>query len=503
LAASFSFSKSMPAGLVIHDGEFHYPGGGPEKEWVLRKVRFKAEPDARGRIHLELASEMAGLAQGKIKVRGFVDPTLAHYELEVHLEEVGFPAGSGIPLQELNGNLRLSEKFIRTSGLTGLVHDWKVEWKGEIENWQTEPRVSFEARHKEGKSPFRVALEMDFPSEKISGEWSWVGRSYPFQGRVLREGRKVLLRRLRLPHRYSGEGEIDLESGDYRLGIHRERRRFQVHSNFSRMEFQTEFQLDHASVNRLDWVVLGRARIAPLPKVTGGESPRFKGWIETDYFIMEYEPLEDFRGSFELDSEGIQVIDAQWGGVFHLGGRVLFKGGEPREDLLLRVDGFPLKSILDFGGRPVPSNLTGELEGRLKLRGEPGRPEIQGYFTIKDGTIEKLDFDRALIQFQGFPPYLKLYDSKIFRGRNTLNLVGAIDLGLENIFHGIQIKGPDHLVIWKGISASWKKGESAVQAEKPLGKKVSMGLEVGAGRGNSHGEDPEEGHAVLGPKVRF
>jgi hypothetical protein len=167
------------------------------------------------------------------------------------------------------------------------------------------------------------------------------------------------------------------------------------------------------------------------------------------------------------------------------------------------VDGFPLQNVQELARRPVPADLRGELEGKLKLRGEWQRPEIQGYFTIKDGTIEKLDFDRAMIQFQGFPPYLKLYDSKIFKGRNTLKLTGAIDLTLENFFHGIQIKKPDSLVIWKGMSASWKEGHSAVEAEKPLGKKMTMGLEVGAGAPDSQKQDREETHAILGPKVRF
>jgi hypothetical protein len=64
------------------------------------------------------------------------------------------------------------------------------------------------------------------------------------------------------------------------------------------------------------------------------------------------------------------------------------------------------------------------------------------------------------------------------------------------------VKGPDSLVIWKGVTAFWKEGESAIGAEKSLGRKLSMGLEVGA-TASSKGDDSEETHALLGPKVRF
>jgi len=501
--SAFSLSQLVPVALEIVGGEFHYPWGEGEQELVFHKARFKAKPDLRGQIRLELTSQISGVAEGKINVAGFTDPQFQHYELEVALEEVDFREESGIPLKKVEGNFHVSEQSIRVGGLTSLFHDWDVQWKGQIEDWQGKPEASFEMVHKKGKTPFRFSAQMDFKTEKLKGEWSWVGRNYPFLGSVRLEEGKILFPSLRFPHDYTGNGEINGSDGSYELNFHRDRQRFRVRSNLGRLKFETAFQLDHASFGGLDWVVSGRARIVPMARRSKGEPSRFKGTLQTNYFILEFEPFEDFRGDFELDSEGIQHIEAEWGRVFHLGGRILFKGAKPREDLVLRVDGFPLVSIKDFGGRPLPQNLTGKLEGKLKLRGELKQPEVHGYFTIKDGTIEKLDFDRAIIQFQGFPPYLKLYDSKVFRGRNTLRMLGAIDLALENVFHGIRIKGPDSLVIWRGISASWKEGKSAIEAEKPLGKRVAMGLEVGAGTSDYQGEDREETHAVLGPKVRF
>jgi len=500
--SAFSLPKMVPTNLQIQKGEFHYPWGETGKELVLHNVRFEAKPDLKGRIRLKLASDIGGVGEGRVEIEGWTEPQFNHYELEVRLKEVTFLAESGIPLRKMHGQFRLTEKLIETGGLTSFFHDWAIQWTGKIENWQTQPKVFFDLSQKKSKFPFQLSLQMDFESQKVSGRLSGIGRSYSFQGKVVREGKKILFPKLEFPQGFVGTGEIDGASGDYHLTMQQDRRRFQIHSNFNRFDFQTKFQLDHALIYHLDWVVSGEIRLDPLPK-EGEGSPRFKGHVKTDYLVLEYEPLQNFEGSFELSDEGIQAMDFGWGGVFHLGGRILFKGGAPREDLLFRVDGFPLESIRDLGHRPLPENLRGELEGKLKIRGELRQPEIQGFFTIQDGRIQNLDFDRAILQFQGYPPYLKLYDSKIFKGRNTLKMIGAINLKLKNLFHGIQIKGPDSLVLWKGMSAFLKEGESAIQAEKPLNKKISMGLEVGTGSTDSQNNDHDEAHAMLGPKVRF
>jgi len=503
LGFTFGSSSSMvPAKLVIENGEFHYPWGTEGRELVLSKVQLVAKPDARGRIQLKLRSKFEGVAGGSLEVRGFTDPAFHRYELKVRLKNVTFLPESRVPLRGMEGRFLVSDEVIEIESLTSFLHEWQIKTSGRIENWQAAPRVFLEFKRQKGEPPFQGSLRLDFGTHQLEGTGSWGGRLHAFEGKVFQEKGKILFSDLKLPNQYRGHGEWSPSSGGYEFWLEREKRRFHLRSNLSRLAFETEFELDHALINHLDWVVKGRVRLGPLSGRSGDRELRLKGEVRTDYLIVEYQPLQDFRGNFELGSEGIQAIDCQWHNTFHLGGTVLFRGGELKEDLVLRSDGFSLKDVRTFAGRPVSSNLSGILEGKLKLRGEPSRPEVQGYFTLKDGTIGKLDFDRGLIQFQGFPPYLKLFDSTILKGRNTLKLTGAINLGLKNIFRGIQIRGPDHLVIWKGMSVYWKKGESAIEAERPLGRRVAMGLEVGQGVPES-GEDPEENHALFGPKVKF
>ncbi len=502
LDSAFASAPRVPAELVIRQGELRYPWGEGGEELKLSGVQFKAKLNPKGRVEVRLSAKLAGVAEGEIKLRGTTDLPFEHYELEASLEGVSFLAASGIPMKSMKGEVSLSDRVIQTRGLTSLFHDWEVEWKGKIEEWQGEPRADLEMRQESREGTLRFSVQADFAKRKLGGSLGWRGKSYPFTGTVLQEGPKIHFLNLALPRGYTGRGVVDRSNGNYEAQFHRERRRFEIHSNLSELGFKTQFALEHVSVANLDWVVSGEAQLVPLPKASRHAPARFRGTVKTDTLIMEYEPFHDFHGTFELSREGIHEIDCDWGEVFHLDGRILFKGSEPRKDLVLRVEGFPLETVQDFGGRPLPSNLSGRLQGKLKLRGELNRPDVEGYFTIEEGTLEKLDFDQAILKFRGFPPYLKLYDSKILRGRNTLKMTGAIDLSLANVFHGIRIKGPDHLVIWRGMNVGWKEGESAIQAEKPLGQRMTMGLEMGAG-GDSQKEGEAETHALLGPKVKF
>lgn len=499
--STFSSAQAAPIKLVIRNGEIRTPWGDGTKELCLTGVDFKAKLDVQGQIRLRLNSRLSGVMEGEVEIRGFSDLQFLHYQLEVLLKDVNFLPESGIPIKAMNGRFSLSDTSIESLGITSLFHDWEVNWSGKIDQWQTKPRISLEVGQEKTKGSFRLSVNADFEKNRLAGSLTWQGQVYPFEGIALREGKIIRFPAVALPHKYVANGEMDWATGNYSLQLDRERRRIEIRSNVSRLKFETHFELDHVSVANLDWVISAKLTLEALQRTSRRQALRYQASLETDYLVIETEPLEDFGGNFELSAEGIQDIDLSWGNVFHLGGRILFKGTEPRTDLVLRVDGFPLASIRDFSGRPLPENLSGNLEGRLKLRGELNRPDVQGYFTIEEGTLDKLDFDQAIFQFQGFPPYLKLYDSKILRGRNTFKLTGAINLALGNVFHGIRIKGPDHLVIWKGMSVGWKAGESAVEGEKPLNSQVAVGFEMGAGEGKD--EDQEEAHALVGPKFKF
>ena len=110
------------------------------------------------------------------------------------------------------------------------------------------------------------------------------------------------------------------------------------------------------------------------------------------------------------------------------------------------------------------------MEGKLKASGSLSHLGLSGSFSISNGTVGDLKFDRAAINFTGELPYLPLEDSKVWIGNSSFLLKGGIDFQLRNFLRGIQVVNSEHVMIWRGLELSreLEHGEKgSVQEEEP------------------------------------
>ena len=236
----------------------------------------------------------------------------------------------------------------------------------------------------------------------------------------------------------------------------------------------------------------------------------FKGALETDYFILGRQPFDDLKGLFDLSPYGITGIQADWGKKFQMTGQVAFSGRKPQGKLMVRVNDFNLGLVKEFASKPLPKELGGLLSGKLVIEGELLRPEVNGVFNVRDGKWGQLRYDRGIIQLRGIPPYLTLRDSKIWKGRTTLYLNGALDLKLDNIFAGVKIETPDNLVIWKGLEAVVHPKDSSLEVNRSQlgGWGEFSPLEASAhtettGKDRRNNDEDENTTVKFGPKLKF
>jgi hypothetical protein len=238
----------------------------------------------------------------------------------------------------------------------------------------------------------------------------------------------------------------------------------------------------------------------------------FKGEFVTDYFILDRQPFEDLKGSFELSPFGITGLQCAWGNRLRMTGQMVFPGKKPKVKFVVHVPDLDLGLIQEFASKPLPKALGGRLEGKLSLEGDLAKPEVTGVFNIRDGKWGQLNYDRGIIQFRGFLPYLPLKDSKIWKGRTVFFLTGALDLKLDNIFAGVKIQTPDNLVIWKGIEAALHEDDSSMEVNR---SKLGVWGELSALEVRSSDtarkkddiegwdNDEEQTGVQFGPKLKF
>ncbi len=78
---------------------------------------------------------------------------------------------------------------------------------------------------------------------------------------------------------------------------------------------------------------------------------------------------------------------------------------------------------------------------------------------------------------------------------------GALDLTLDNPFHGIRVETPDKIVVWKGLEINTSQEESDVQIDTPFDKLPSILLK--AGDTSKQGEKSQDQDAAKPPPERF
>ena len=238
----------------------------------------------------------------------------------------------------------------------------------------------------------------------------------------------------------------------------------------------------------------------------------FKCEFETDYFILDRQPFEDLKGSFDLSPMGITGIRNSWGTEFQMTGQVTRLWKNPHLKLVMAVDNFNLGTVHEFAAKPLPKSLGGRLDGKLSVEGDLGNPEVSGVFNIHDGKWGQLNYDRGIIQLRGFLPYLSLKDSKIWKGRTVFFLNGALDLKLDNIFAGVKIQTPDNLVIWKGVEAVLHTKDNSMEMNSAkVGKWGELSVFEASSSAPASAADADEDKAAekekqsirFGPKLKF
>lgn len=498
------------ARLDFEGGELRYPLPGFKVPLVLKEMRGSLRAGVTGKVQVRFRAQADGFLKGPVQGEGVVDVLGRTYVFEAALKDLSLDDSVPLPLKNLSGGLRFENGDVFLQDVQAKVHGWDSLLVGSLRRLTGEPTVDLSVQIGKAKEVGRVRLLADFPSRKLEGEVRGSGgRVWSFGGTLRREGLRVFSDPLVINRAYEGSGHLDFDSGDYQLRVSNGNQRFGVHSNLKGLDFRLAVALDHFKWNGLDIVTSARIHLMPLEgALLSGQDWRFRGSYETDYFVLEYSLFDDFQGTFEMDPRGIRSLRGTWGGSFELEGDISFQTRPAEGRLVLQISEFDLKDVRHFAARPLPKSLGGLLDGKLKIDGPLNRPELTGDFGIRDGWLGKLDFDRGILHFRGFAPYLPFEDSRLMRGRTTLSIQGAIDLSLENVLHGIQIQSTDKIVIWRGWEVSASREEGDFEIEQILGREIpTLALKPGLERGGAAAGDTEERReersVTVGPKIRF
>ena len=511
-AAAGGGGFSMPS-LDFKGGEIRYLLSSLGKEILLKDVQGRLQPSSDRRVQVDVKARMSGMLEGRVRIRGVVDPVKSTHDLWLELEDVDLAQDSPLPLKAFNGRVHWVGKDLFFEGLRGAVYGWEAVLSGSFLNQEGQPEVNVHLRVGQKDPWVKLDFSLSLTRETLAGTWqTFSEKPVNFRGKVHQQGKRFMIDSMEVDPGYEGTGELDFASGNYELNCKKGAKRMAVHSNLLGLDFALNFHLDHVRAFGLDLVTQGKLFVHAATLRWKGRDFLFKGDFETDYFILDQQPFQDLKGSFDLSPLGITGIRSTWGDHFKLSGQATGTVKNPQLKCLLRVADFDLASVQSFAAKPLPRAMGGRLDGNLTVEGDFSKPEVNGIFNVYDGKWGQLYYDRGIIQLRGFLPYLPLRDSKIWKGRTTLFLTGALDFNLDNIFAGVKIQTPDKLVIWKGVEAVLHSQDKSLELNTakvgewgalPLLEARSSKDQVVVGGGGVKEDENDESSVRFGTKLKF
>ena len=530
---TFKALRSFDASLLKSDRgiltRFEFEQGEIQLPWLrfdqklrLANIEGRATPKKGDVFDVRFKSRLADQASGIVLAYGEVDPNRKSYHLEVSLNDVAFSKASKIPISRLNGTLELEEGTVRIRKAQFLFRGIPCEVSGEIQDvFSEKPAAVLSIHIQEGKLAVRSDIRASFREGSVSGALHFGTLAYQFSGSLVGKPVHFQVHRLIINNEYQASAEFDVKDGIYWIEAnHKDKsKRFRIDLSATNFDWQLAFKLDHFEFFGFDLVTYATVHLKPYEEVWQKGFHVFETQIATDYLIFQRQPLRDFKASARISVEGVTDILAHWGNVSELRGKISF-GRIPEGNLALQVGPLPLNEIESFGTHPLPLSLSGIFNGKLAVTGPLENPNLDGAFTVTKGTVGSLEYDHAIVNFSGQLPYLALKDSKVWKGKNSFILKGGFDFRLRNIFEGLQVDNPEHIVIWKGLeltseledsNLSARRGTSGrshselrnaganlskLEADYKLGERTSLHV-------TAEEDQTKKEYLTVGPKVKF
>jgi hypothetical protein len=504
-----SLSSLFISQINLVGGKLDYYFPSLNKTMRITDVEVRTFPSSDKRLNIEMKGETSGFFNSHLKLEGYWDLEKQDYSFKLFVSKGSFDLEVADRFEGVEGFITLQNNSLLLNHVQATSNGWNFELSGTINELDKNPESDISIQiGKASESISRIHVEHKFSDQIFKGDVDFLGvEKLPFSGKIIPYTHNIQFKQIKMGIDYHGEGEFDFKSGEYYLRFHNKLQRFLIRSNLNGDELFLDLDLNHFKLFDLDLVALAAIRFWPSENRTEGESWKLRGQLTSRYFILEQQPLENFEGSFLLSSQGIEDLRTTWGDSFEMNGDISMSQGKANAQLALRILDYDLSRVEELLSKPLPKEITGTLNGKLKIEGKISKPEVLGQFTVKEGSVGKLDFDRMMIQARGFPPYLKLNDSRIIKGRTKFHLVGAFDLSLDNPFHGIHVETADKVIVWKGLSLTTNQEGGGVDFETALPGlgKLALDFSIDSGQDQSRRNDElqDENYVSIKPKINF
>jgi len=481
------------------DGEIGTVEGGIFRGLILKDVRlYGALPSQAKKIFFSSAAidldyrlwDIALGRYGKLKKITFVSPKIYFFETEnkfpkvpkafeaawneiaVSVKDGSFYNAQNIPaISELNGNFRLSERGIESQHVSANILGQRFVGKGSVGFPIQSSAVKMEGSIKGRGYALRAYLDGVLDKIFVHGTFDILDKlNLNFAGNITASEGVVAFNNFRFGPKFILNGLLQTAKRGFNINLYPEDvngnatamgevSRLAISGDFAKFPYFTlSINANHLKMLGLDFLsnynITGKLNYDAsnrLESVTGD--------LSTSGSIINYDPIREIKGAYELRNGVIKLTGINYGDVVYANG-ALGMEGKNDVDLHLKFKGAQLGGLTDLAIEK--GTVSGLVFGDINIRGGLGKDiKIDGQLEFLDGNISTVHYNSAKITLKGKSSILEFINSKVYTDEQVLTLEGKVDLaeiGTPRLFRNIVIKSDPNTIVWAGVNVTRTPG---------------------------------------------
>lgn len=213
---------------------------------------------------------------------------------------------------------------------------------------------------------------------------------------------------------------VQISKSDYRFFLDVDHVRTPLFDLLSKIESSVE-------------VVSGGQGAVPVARRLWMDKTVLRGKIWSRYSLVDYHPIRELLGQFEI-KDGRLYVDALSFGNVSCRGEIGLSKPYPL-DWVVSLDHVDMRDFLSFWSMGKKYEAAGSVSGRIKISGSLGRPALNGNLESRDGFIGDLEYNSILLNAGGIYPKIEVSHSSVSKTDGVSFLLsGAVDLSDQENF---------------------------------------------------------------------
>jgi len=153
----------------------------------------------------------------------------------------------------------------------------------------------------------------------------------------------------------------------------------------------------------------------------------YRGRIWSQYSLVDYKPVRELSGSFEVKDRRLQLTALSFGNLQCNG--YIDLSSPYKLDLVFNLYDVDMPDFLNFWGVGREYESAGAVSGEIRAFGTPDRLALKGNLESRQGYVQKLDYDIISLNIEGVYPHMEVAHSTISKSDGmSFTLDGPLDL---------------------------------------------------------------------------